>query len=226
MYGIIHKKIFDSTIIAEGFEIAYVFMSMITLADDEDICDMSLSALALRINMPLAKVEHAISRLILTDEDSKSQSFNGKRIVPLKDIDEIESNRGWFMVNRESYIDEAKKENRKKTNARHYMKSKSENGEIKTKNILKPTDSEIIKTHIDIDIDIDKNIDVEALKEFIEHRKQIKSPMSALAVKKLTNKLAKLSLDEQRETLDTSIQNGWKGIFPKEDKQPSEIVYQ
>jgi len=57
MYGIIHKKIFDSTIIAEGHEVAYVFMAMIALADDEDICDMSLSALALRINMPLAKVE-------------------------------------------------------------------------------------------------------------------------------------------------------------------------
>lgn len=156
MYGIIHKKIFDSTIIAEGHEVAYVFMAMITLSDEEDICDMSLPALALRINMPLAKVEHSVNRLGLPDEDSKSQTFNGRRVVPLKEIDEIESNRGWFMVNRESYISEAKKENRKKTNARHYMRTKSENVLIKTENVLKTPDSDHVKTHIDIDIDIDK----------------------------------------------------------------------
>ena len=155
MYGIIHKKIFDSTIIAEGHEVAYVFMSMIALSDEEDICDMSLPALALRINMPLEKVEHSVNRLGLPDEDSKSQTFEGRRVVPLREIDEIESNRGWFMVNRESYISEAKKENRKKTNARHYMRTKSENVLIKTENVLKTPDSDHVKTHIDIDVDID-----------------------------------------------------------------------
>ena len=93
-YGIIHTKIFDSTVMAEGYEVVYVFQCMITLADQNDVVDMGLAALANRINMPKEKVEHALKRLGLPDDESKSSREEGRRIIPLSEVEEIDSNRG------------------------------------------------------------------------------------------------------------------------------------
>ena len=150
MYGIIHKSIFDSTLIAEGHEVTYVFISMVSLADEEDICDLDISALARRINMPLGQVEYAIKRLCLPDPGSKLKEHEGRRIISLKDFDEIDSNRGWFITNREHYIQEAKKQNRKKTNARYYAK-KDDN---KNNRVLNNDVSDKGKTHIDTDVNV------------------------------------------------------------------------
>jgi hypothetical protein len=155
MYGIIHKSIFDSTLIAEGHEVTYVFMCMVSLADEEDICDLDISALARRINMPLGQVEHAIKRLCSPDLGSKLKEHEGRRIISLQDFQDIESNRGWFITNREHYIQEAKKQNRKKTNARYYAK----NYDNKIKNILDTDISDKDKTHIDIDVNVLKEGD-------------------------------------------------------------------
>lgn len=55
-----------------------------------------------------------------------------------------------------------------------------------------------------------------AILDFIEYRKGIKSPMTDKAIKLLVNKLNGLSSDinEQIEILNQSIVNGWKGVFP------------
>lgn len=58
--------------------------------------------------------------------------------------------------------------------------------------------------------------------EFVEHRKQIKAPMTELALKKMLNKLNDLSGGDTRkciEILDQSIANGWKGIFQLDEKK-------
>ncbi len=54
------------------------------------------------------------------------------------------------------------------------------------------------------------------LVEFIKMRKLIKKPMTNLALKKLINKLFKLSSskEEQLQILDKSILNSWSDIFP------------
>jgi len=125
MYGIIHEAIYDSTVMAEGFEVVYVFQSMIILANGDDVVDMGIAAFAKRINLPLEKLEHAIGRLTRPDPESKSQEEEGRRIVALKDITETESNRGWFVVNREMYILVARKD-RRKTYMRDLMRKRRE----------------------------------------------------------------------------------------------------
>lgn len=58
--------------------------------------------------------------------------------------------------------------------------------------------------------------------EFVEHRKQIKAPMTELALKKMLNKLNDLSGGDTRKCiaiLDQSIANGWKGIFQLDEKK-------
>lgn len=66
------------------------------------------------------------------------------------------------------------------------------------------------------------------LNEFIQNRKQMKSPMTNLAIKKLVNNLKKLgnSKEEQIMILERSIANGWKGIFPLDEKDKQKLKKQ
>ena len=57
----------------------------------------------------------------------------------------------------------------------------------------------------------------EAFKEYIEHRKKIKAPMTDLAIKKAINRLNQLSggdINKSIAIIDQSIINGWRGLFP------------
>lgn len=57
--------------------------------------------------------------------------------------------------------------------------------------------------------------------QFIEHRKQIKKPMTDNAKKLMVKKLKQLSTfeDEQMQILERSIMNGWAGIFELKEKK-------
>ncbi|NDL68495.1 hypothetical protein GXN74_12185 [Clostridiales bacterium F-3ap] len=56
---------------------------------------------------------------------------------------------------------------------------------------------------------------VKAMEDFVEHRKAMKKPMTALAVKMLLDKLEEMATREvdQVAILHQSIVNGWQGIF-------------
>ncbi len=58
----------------------------------------------------------------------------------------------------------------------------------------------------------------ESLQEFIEHRKQIRAPMSELAIKKMIKKLSAYDEITQIKMIDKSIENGWKGVFDIDEK--------
>ncbi len=60
----------------------------------------------------------------------------------------------------------------------------------------------------------------ETLYEFIKFRKTIKATLTTLALKKILNKLSQLAKTDKEkiEVLETSIMNGWKGIFPLKQK--------
>ncbi len=150
MYGIIHSEIFNSTLMAEGYEVTYVFMSMISLADDDDCLKFTASTLATRIFMPLDKVEHALDRLSKPDPESESKEFEGRRIVAIKDIIP-DQGRGWFVVNREKYIEVAQKKRRKQKMRDLMRERRSIDSANKGRVVSK------VLAHIDVDID--KNAD-------------------------------------------------------------------
>jgi len=58
-----------------------------------------------------------------------------------------------------------------------------------------------------------------AFQDFILHRKQMKSPLTEKAIKLNLNKISHLQEDEQVKTINKSIEYGWKGLFPDEQKQ-------
>lgn len=90
------------------------------------------------------------------------------------------------------------------------------------------------KSKTDIDLVIDETNYNDELKEmiyeFIKMRKTIKKPMTTIAVKRLINKLNKLSNNEKEKILilDKSIFNSWQDIYPLKlgDKQDIEYEYE
>ena len=60
------------------------------------------------------------------------------------------------------------------------------------------------------------NINQVALDEFIQHREELKKPMTPLAITKARNILLKHSIAHQQYMVDTAIMSGWKGLYPVE----------
>ena len=56
-------------------------------------------------------------------------------------------------------------------------------------------------------------LDRTALDEFIEHRQEIKKPMTPLAIKKAKKFLLKYPESYQQHLVDHAILNGWRGLY-------------
>lgn len=104
----------------------------------------------------------------------------------------------------------------------------SNNADSGTQRKVKKRREEEIRENINDDSieksDIPEEVQA-VLNEFIQNRKQMKSPMTNLAIKKLVNNLKKLgnSKEEQIMILERSITNGWKGIFPLDEKDKQKL---
>ena len=65
----------------------------------------------------------------------------------------------------------------------------------------------------------DTGLNQEALDEFIEQRKELKKPMTKLAIKKAANLLMKHSFDHQQYMVDRAIVSGWTGLWDVEPQK-------
>ena len=70
----------------------------------------------------------------------------------------------------------------------------------------------------------------ELWEDFKEHRKQLKSPITPLAATRILKTLNQVAADyseaEARQCLDTSIANGWLGVFPPKAQAATSPRYQ
>lgn len=88
------------------------------------------------------------------------------------------------------------------------------------------------KTKTEIDLVIDETNYNDELKEmmyeFIKMRKTIKKPMTTIAVKRLINKLDKLTNNDKEkiQILDKSIFNSWQDIYPLKQEEKQEVEYE
>ncbi len=55
--------------------------------------------------------------------------------------------------------------------------------------------------------------------DFVEHRKQIKHPLTSLAAKRVIDKLGQLRADGYcpSKLIDIAIRNGWRDVFPRDE---------
>ena len=67
------------------------------------------------------------------------------------------------------------------------------------------------------------NVFTAAIKDFKEHRKNLKKPMTEKAVEILKSKLETLAPNDTQKQIDllnTAILNGWQTVYPDKDKTP------
>ena len=107
-------------------------------------------------------------------------------------------------------------ESRSKSASGEIAKSKKQNRQIRSGEIAK---SYIYNNNKDIIKDIEQDIEINNLKEFLDHRKDLKAPMSSIAIAKLKNKLKKLKEEGYNPEIciDHAIMNGWKSVHGVED---------
>lgn len=169
MYGKIFVSIYNGTLMSQlGWFGVYVFSSMIVLADKDGIVDMDERALYRTLGFDDDEESGLISfdrflgvldALCSPDELSNITKLAGKRIVRLRDIPEMQSNRGYLVVNYELYRRMGNKEERNEY-ARGYMAAKRElSKEInKVSNVKNVLDGVSKIRHTDTDTDTDKRI--------------------------------------------------------------------
>ena len=112
-YGKIFEDIFCSTLMDFGGDTAYVFMAMVVLSDSSGIIKHTANSLARLICKPAEVVEEAIRNLEAPDQASNMKGHEGRRIVPLCELNKDET-RGWLVVNKVAYRSRASKEDKQK----------------------------------------------------------------------------------------------------------------
>lgn len=77
---------------------------------------------------------------------------------------------------------------------------------------------EVIKDKERVIRELPYSVNAEAWAEFVQHRKDIRKPLTELAETKNLNILAKLTFDQQQEVVDQTIANRWTGLFAPKEK--------
>jgi len=100
MYAKIHRALWDGTL-AGSWQGWTVFVFLLAHCDSEGVVDMTPRAIAARSGLPLADVETGLAALEAPDPESRSDGYEGRRIVRL------DENRswGWWIVNRNKWRD-------------------------------------------------------------------------------------------------------------------------
>ena len=137
MFGKIHTDIFNSSLIAEGGWLpTYVFMCMVTLSDKNGNLPVDPRVLYRQIGFDTGEqisreaFLEAIEFLSSEDRNSNLTAQSGRRIIPLSELDDVEDNRGFRVVNKAHYRDkgsiEQRLENDRERKRRQRAKEKAE----------------------------------------------------------------------------------------------------
>jgi hypothetical protein len=102
----VHASISDSSIMDEALHVRWLWVILLTRADENGNVTGTLSALARRANITLEEAEDAMRVLTSPDPNSTSAAEEGRRVVDLGENQ-------WFIVNHAYYRDRALYERKK-----------------------------------------------------------------------------------------------------------------
>ncbi|MDH5219072.1 MAG: hypothetical protein OEX19_15320 [Gammaproteobacteria bacterium] len=239
-YGKIFCSIFDSTLVSDGGWLpTYILMSMVALADKDGIVDIAPKALFRRLGFREydSKITFddfmvAIHYLEAEDPESRSSVESGRRIIPISEIDEIDGNRGWYIVNYEYYRRKASKSEPPGSSTQRVQKFRARKNEEQKNNDLEKCNGNVTEGngsngigngHTDTDTDTDT--DITYTKSASVPCKQIVDLYNTICTKlpqvlKVTSARetairARWASDPEYQTLDF-----WEKYFHKVNKTP------
>jgi hypothetical protein len=108
----------------EDIETRYIWFCLLALSDQDGFIDITIPAIARRINVDKTHVEAAISKFLLPDSSSRTKDQEGRR------LEKVRESFGWQIVNYKHYRDLRNDEERReymKKYMRERRKSKSVN---------------------------------------------------------------------------------------------------
>lgn len=236
-FGKILQSIYDSTLMADrGKDGCWVFASMVILSDKRGVLNIVESIFAKRIGVTVDELMEEVKYLESPDPNSNIKAHEGRRIIPLSDVDDIEENRGVLVVNKRFYALKDSPKSSVERVGKHRKKEQILNifNELGVCNVTETLPKRIvtilsiyISTSISIEVIkylIESNLDLYAWAQFEDYRKnEIKAPLKTdKGRKSLINFLAEHTKAEQRKIIKKSIDQEWKGLFPlDEQKCPS-----
>ncbi len=223
MYAKIFSKIFDSSI-SENYVTRHIFMDLLVLSDAEGRVDITLEALARRINVPIDIVKAAIAELEGPDPKSRTETDDGRRIERLySHIDW-----GWMVINKEEYremkcLNDVKERSRKRSKAFREKKA-SEKAKSESQDPVQPVESEAKTTKVNpkaekrIEFPQKFSADEEFMKSWASWevcRRAMKKPARSWNefFQHQVDWLAKMPAPDAIESLNQSLRNGYQGLF-------------
>ena len=163
MYGKVFEQIFDSTLMADGgSDAVYVFMCLITLANRDGVVGIAKPILAKKIDISNERLDAALDILFRDDPESNISEFGGRRVIPMSEVDWIQGNRGFLVVNYETYAKKASAEDRKEQNRLAKQRQRQRESQQTSAPVSNGQQESAESAHIDIDIDIDIDKEEEA----------------------------------------------------------------
>ena len=237
MYGKIFDSMYEGTLYG-NWEAIVTFQQMIVLCDADGIVDMTPQAMAARTSIPLDIIRKGIAVLEAPDEYSRTPDQEGRR------IELIDSHRpwGWHIVNHEKYsrlqdADTIRAQTRERVR-KHRESKRSGNDEQHD-----VTDGNAQKRHTDTNTNTDTDTKKRkgarsalpplnprpdwlpaAWDDYESHRKGPK--WTELARQKAVEQLEAWHRSgyDLRAIINTSIANGWTGLFAKPEHMPRSSV--
>lgn len=222
MYGKIFESMYEGTLYGQ-WEAIVTMQQLIVLANADGIVDYTPPAIAGKTSIPLEIIEKGLKILSAPDPYSRTPGHDGVRIVLIDDHKPW----GWLIVNHEKYTKMIKREDKRQADRERIANKRKS---LKEQGCREVSQSVANVAHEDEDVDVDENIktslpeglNADAWKDYLQHRKDLR-------VKKLTpkgetmamNKLLPLPHDQQQAVVDTSISNGWTGLFPDRTTKPN-----
>ena len=86
-----------------GGDAVYVFMSLIVLKDQDGAVRIDGRVLSRRLDLPQDRFDAAMAVLLAPDPNSNLPDMQGRRVVPLAEVEFPDGNRGFYVVNHEHY---------------------------------------------------------------------------------------------------------------------------
>ena len=189
-------NILDSTLWVENSDTRVVFITMLAMSDSEGVCMSTAPGIARRANISISSVRKALVILESPDTDSRSTNDHGRR------IERIDG--GYRIINYLAY------RNKDHTAALRQRKRR----EMLRKQAVDVTDVTRDVTEGEGKGEGYTNINTKAWDEFVEHRREIKKPLTPLSTKKNQEILAQYNHSDQQAMIDKTISNRWTGLFP------------
>ena len=159
MYVKIHEQIFSSSIMEENVETRYIWFCLLTLADKEGFIDMTVPAIARRINISDITVASAIDKFMKPAPSSRTATADGRR------LEKVRESFGWKIINYIYYRDLRNEQSR-----REYMKEYMKNRRDVNKNVNASVNCKqrlAVLANTDTDTDTDTDTKRERKPKFI-----------------------------------------------------------